>query len=63
MHELFAGILATTLGTDPGCILCIHGYSQHIRQKLKNNLIYYNYPVRKEQMMVENYFNVFRLVG
>ena len=24
-------------GVDPGCILCIHGYSQHIRQKLKEN--------------------------
>ena len=24
-------------GADPGCIRCIHGYSQHIKQKLKEN--------------------------
>ena len=28
---------STMAVADPGCILCIHGYSQHIRQKVKEN--------------------------
>ena len=53
-----------SLTITPGCILCIHGYSQHKRQKLKKNqylLLLSSLERASEGRKL--YFNAFRLVG
>ena len=35
--DIVTSVNASLPEADSGCILCIHGYSQHIRQKLKEN--------------------------
>ena len=46
-------------GADPECILWIQStYQAKIEEK--SIFIYYYYPVRRGQVMVGNYFNVFR---